>query len=59
MGPNRLPSLVYPASCIQMNYLVVLLLFYLRFGLMLHMILLSCFIVNGLFIVHDKIVLLN
>jgi hypothetical protein len=32
MGPNRLPSFVYHTPCIQMNYLVVLLLFYLVLG---------------------------
>jgi hypothetical protein len=29
MGPNRLPSFVYPTPCKQMNYWVVLLLLYL------------------------------
>jgi uncharacterized BrkB/YihY/UPF0761 family membrane protein len=38
MGPHRLPSPVYPASCIQMNYWIVLLLLYLVFGLMLIMV---------------------
>jgi hypothetical protein len=38
MGPNRLPSFVYPTPCIQMNYWVVLLLLYLVLGLMLLMI---------------------
>jgi hypothetical protein len=28
MEPNRLPSLVYPTPCIQMNYWIVLLLLY-------------------------------
>jgi hypothetical protein len=36
MRPNRLPSFVYPASCIQMNYWVVFLLLYLVLGLMLY-----------------------
>jgi hypothetical protein len=38
MGPNRLPSFVYPTPWIQMNYWVVLLLLYLVLGLMLLMI---------------------
>jgi hypothetical protein len=37
MGPNRLPSSVYHIPCIQMNYWVVLLLFYVVLGLMLYM----------------------
>jgi hypothetical protein len=37
MGPNRLPSFVYPTPCIQMNYLVVLLFLYIIFGLMILM----------------------
>jgi hypothetical protein len=37
MGPNWLPSFVYPTPCIQMNYCVVLLLFYLIEGLILYM----------------------
>jgi hypothetical protein len=34
MGPNKLPNLVYPTPCIQMNYWVVLLLLYIVLGLM-------------------------
>jgi hypothetical protein len=37
MGPNELPSFVYPASYVQMNYWVVLLLLYLVLKLMLYM----------------------
>jgi hypothetical protein len=37
MGPNRLPSFVYPTPCKQMNYRVVLLSFYLVLGLILYM----------------------
>jgi hypothetical protein len=37
MGPNRLPSFVYPTPCIQMNYWVALLLLYLILGLMVPM----------------------
>jgi hypothetical protein len=37
MGPNRLPSFVYPTPCKQMNYWVVLLLLYVVLGLMLYM----------------------
>jgi hypothetical protein len=37
MGPNRLPSFVYPTLCIQMIYWVVLLLLFLVFGLMILM----------------------
>jgi hypothetical protein len=37
MGPNRLPSIVYPTPCKHMNYWVVLLLLYLVLGLMLCM----------------------
>jgi hypothetical protein len=37
MGPNRLPSFVYPTPCIHMNYWVVLLLLYMILGLMIHM----------------------
>jgi hypothetical protein len=36
MGPNRLPSFVYPTPCRQMNYWVVLLLLYLILGVMLY-----------------------
>jgi hypothetical protein len=37
MGPNRLPSFVYPTPCKQMNYRIVLLLLYLVLGLILYM----------------------
>jgi hypothetical protein len=37
MGPNRLPSFVYPTTCIQMNYWVALLLLYLALELMVSM----------------------
>jgi hypothetical protein len=37
MGPNRLPSFVYPTPCIQMNYWVVLLLLYLVLGVITFM----------------------
>jgi hypothetical protein len=37
MGPNRLPSFVFPTPYIYMNYWVVLLLLYLVLGLMFHM----------------------
>jgi hypothetical protein len=37
MGPNRLPSFVYPTPCMQMNYWVVLLMLYLDLGVILHM----------------------
>jgi hypothetical protein len=37
MGPNRLPSFVYPTPCKQMNYWVGLLLLYLILGLMLYL----------------------
>jgi hypothetical protein len=36
MGPNRLPSFVYPTPCIQMNYWVVLLFLYLVLKIMLY-----------------------
>jgi hypothetical protein len=36
MGPNKLPSFVYPTPCRQMNYWVVLLLLYLILGVMLY-----------------------
>jgi hypothetical protein len=36
MGPNRLPSFVYPTPCRLMNYWVVLLLLYLVLGLILY-----------------------
>jgi hypothetical protein len=37
MGPNRLPSFIYPTPCKQMNYWVVLLLLYLVLGLILYL----------------------
>jgi hypothetical protein len=37
MGPNRLPSFVYPIPCKQMNFWVVLRLLYLVLELMLYM----------------------
>jgi hypothetical protein len=38
MGPNMLPSFVYPTHCKQMNYWVVFLLLYLVLGLKILMI---------------------
>jgi hypothetical protein len=62
MGPNRLPSFVHPTPCIQMNYWVVLLLLYLVLGYIFYVnhdhALLLLFIVYGLFVIHDKIILL-
>jgi hypothetical protein len=58
MGPNRLPSFVYPTPCIQMNYLVALLLLYLILRFILYMnhdALFLMLTVYELFIVHDKI----
>jgi hypothetical protein len=37
MGPNKLPSFVYPTPCKQINYWVVLLLLYLVLGLILYL----------------------
>jgi hypothetical protein len=37
MRPNRLPSLVYPTHCMQMNYWVVLLLLYLVLEIILYL----------------------
>jgi hypothetical protein len=37
MGPNRLPSFVYPIPSIQMHYWVVLLVLYLVLELMILM----------------------
>jgi hypothetical protein len=37
MGPNQLPSLVYPTPYIQMNYWIVLLLLYLVEGSTLYL----------------------
>jgi hypothetical protein len=37
MGPNWLPSFVYPIPCKKMNYWVVLLLLYLVLELMLYL----------------------
>jgi hypothetical protein len=53
MGPNRLPSLVYPTHYIQMNYWLVLPEINIIYELW------SCLItIVGLIIVHDKIILL-
>jgi hypothetical protein len=38
MGPNKLPSFVYPTPCIETNYWVLLLVLYLVFRLMILMI---------------------
>jgi hypothetical protein len=60
MGPNRLPSLVYPTPCIRMNYWIFLLLLYLITGLILYLnydhdiLLLLAFI-----IIHAKTILFN
>jgi hypothetical protein len=37
LGPNRLPSFVYPTPCIQMNYWVAMLLLYLVEGSTLYL----------------------
>jgi hypothetical protein len=37
MGPNRLPSFVYPTPCIQIDYWVVLILLHMILGSMLYM----------------------
>jgi hypothetical protein len=59
MRSNRLPTFVHPTPCIQMNYLVVLLLFYLVLGLILYLNYDHAFIIIvGLINVHDKITLL-
>jgi hypothetical protein len=62
MGTNRLPSFVYPTPYIRMNYWVVLLLLNLVLGVILYVnhdhALLLMLIVYGLFMIHNKIILL-
>jgi hypothetical protein len=62
MGPNRLPSLVYPTLCIQMNYWVVLLLLFLVLGFIFYMnhdhALLLLLTVYELCMIYDKNILL-
>jgi hypothetical protein len=58
MGPNRSPSLTIFIPCLPLNFWVVPAIAYVVLGIKRHIIHDHTFIINLLFIVHDKIIML-